>query len=154
LGVGTETDHTPPSYDWQSYTYVLRKSEDSTFIVENLADFSEWPTANEMGLDKRQYEALYTALTSRVALIQGPPGTGKTFLALRIIQSLLDNKNSWQGQNEGELLAKSEISESGASCRVNWRVKNKIFWENYFGEWCDDRAPIVVICLTVRDIRS
>ena len=33
-----------------------------------------WPTAEELHLNPKQYEALILALTKKVALIQGPPG--------------------------------------------------------------------------------
>ena len=83
-----------------------------------------------------------------------PPGTGKTFLALRILRSLLDNKILWQGKNNEEQNLKLKISNCGGSTRrVNWHIKNKIFWENYGGDWRDDRAPIVVICFTVHQWR-
>ena len=49
-----------------------------------------------MGLDPSQTEALYAALTRKLAIIQGPPGTGKTFLGLKIIQVLLANKQFWK----------------------------------------------------------
>jgi AAA domain len=132
--LGTETGHTPPSYLTQSCTYVLNSSEGSSLSIENLTDLSAWPSADKLGLDKRQHKALHSALTSRVALIQGPPGTGKTFLALRILRSLLANKSLWQGQNDGQQNAKLQISESAVGCQVNWYVKNKIFWKNYWGE--------------------
>jgi hypothetical protein len=153
--LGTQTDPTPPSYLSELFTYVLPNSEGSSLGIENLTVFSAWPSANKLGLDKRQHEALYTALTSRVALIQGPPGTGKTFLALRILQTLLANKSFWQGTNYGEQSAKSQIYTCGIiSRRQSWHVKNKIFWENYLGDWRDDRAPVVVICFTVRYLMS
>ena len=50
-----------------------------------------WPSANDLGLESSQYNALNTALTQEFALIQGPPGTGKTFLGLKIAEVLLRN---------------------------------------------------------------
>ena len=149
--LGAETCRTSPSYlSTQSFSYDLRNNDGSSFSSKSLTNISSWPCATKLGLDQRQHEALYSALTSRVSLIQGPPGTGKTFLALRILRSLLDNKSLWQGKNDEEQNLKSKISNCGGSTRrVNWHIKNKIFWENYGGDWRDDRAPIVVICFTV-----
>ena len=149
--LGAETCRTSPSYlSTQSFSYDLRNNDGSSFSSKSLTNISSWPCATKLGLDQRQHEALYSALTSRVSLIQGPPGTWKTFLALRILRSLLDNKILWQGKNNEEQNLKLKISNCGGSTRrVNWHIKNKIFWENYGGDWRDDRAPIVVICFTV-----
>ena len=54
------------------------------------------PGSQALGLDPSQTEALYAALTRKLAIIQGPPGTGKTFLGLKIIQVLLTNKQFWK----------------------------------------------------------
>ena len=35
------------------------------------------------------------ALTQELSLIQGPPGTGKTYIGLKIVEILLQNKNIW-----------------------------------------------------------
>ena len=47
-------------------------------------DVDRWPSKEQLGLDKSQYEALKIALTKEVAVIQGPPGTGKTFIGLKV----------------------------------------------------------------------
>jgi len=54
-----------------------------------------WPVPTILHLDDSQFKALKTALTRRVAIIQGPPGTGKTYIGLKIVQTLLDNRNRW-----------------------------------------------------------
>lgn len=46
----------------------------------------------DMHLDKDQYIALKTALTSQLSVIQGPPGTGKTFVGLQIAKTIIYNK--------------------------------------------------------------
>jgi len=51
-----------------------------------------WPTAEQLGLDNSQYQALQAALTKEMVVIQGPPGTGKTFMALKIAEILIKNK--------------------------------------------------------------
>jgi superfamily II DNA or RNA helicase len=55
------------------------------------------PDAETLELDPSQAEALYAALTRKLVLIQGPPGTGKTYLGLKIVQALLDNRKYWVG---------------------------------------------------------
>ncbi|XP_057379532.1 NFX1-type zinc finger-containing protein 1-like [Daphnia carinata] len=64
------------------------------------------PNANELGLDPSQCTALYAALTQKISVIQGPPGTGKTYLALKIVQTLLKNKQHW---NNGQCPLSSPI---------------------------------------------
>ena len=54
------------------------------------------PGPTYLGLDPSQTEALYAALTQKLAIIQGPPGTGKTFLGLKIVEVLLRNNKFWK----------------------------------------------------------
>jgi len=68
-------------------------------------NFETWPSAELLGLDDSQYNALKSGLTKELALIQGPPGTGKTFIGLKIIQVLLANKSVWNPfKNEAPIL--------------------------------------------------
>ena len=149
--LGWTTKLTPPLYLEKHSAYVLRNLNDTTSKIQNLMHFSEWPNSEQLGLDERQYEAIQIALTSRVALIQGPPGTGKTFLALRILRSLLDNKHLWQGRDGG---TENSISYLKSTFKEgdSWYLKNKMFWKKQGGNWLDERAPVVVICLTVSKI--
>lgn len=62
-----------------------------------ILDRYDCPGPDTLGLDPSQTEALYTALTHKLAVIQGPPGTGKTFLGLKVVQVLLKNKKYWIG---------------------------------------------------------
>ena len=144
--LGLEKEKLPPLYLAKSPMYSLRDAKGTPSAVRNLMEFTSWPNSEALGLDKRQHEALYAALTSRVALVQGPPGTGKTFLALRILRSLLDNKHLWQGKNghTQELLIKLHCTYGD-----NWHLKNKFFWNKYGEYWRDMRTPVVVICFTV-----
>jgi hypothetical protein len=144
--LGFEKSQMLPSYLDETSVYTLENSKGALLSIYPLMDFNCWPNAEQMGLDKRQCEALQVALTSRVALIQGPPGTGKTFLALRILSTLLENSNLWQGKN-GE--TPYRMMKLQFTCGPNWRIRNKIFWKNYGKDWSDNRAPIVIICLTV-----
>ena len=61
----------------------------------SIADPYTRPGSEFLGLDPSQAEALYGALTQKLAIIQGPPGTGKTFLGLKIVEILLRNKSFW-----------------------------------------------------------
>ncbi|KAJ8042120.1 NFX1-type zinc finger-containing protein 1 [Holothuria leucospilota] len=54
-----------------------------------------WPSAEVLGFDDSQMEAYKSALREEVCLIQGPPGTGKTYVGLKIVQTLLLNRDKW-----------------------------------------------------------
>ncbi|KAJ8303955.1 hypothetical protein KUTeg_017538 [Tegillarca granosa] len=51
----------------------------------------DWPSAEDLRLDKSQYDAFKSALTKEFVLIQGPPGTGKTHVGLQVVKTLLHN---------------------------------------------------------------
>lgn len=63
---------------------VLNPGSNNNDMVQNLE--------NSTSLDRGQCEALITALTHEFALIQGPPGTGKSYLGVRIMRVLIENK--------------------------------------------------------------
>ncbi|XP_059490663.1 NFX1-type zinc finger-containing protein 1-like [Neocloeon triangulifer] len=58
----------------------------------DVLDDGAWPSAEELGLNDSQHLALREALTNELTVIHGPPGTGKTFLALKIVEILTQNK--------------------------------------------------------------
>ena len=68
----------------------------------NLFDLHTRPKSKDLGLDPSQTEALYAALTQKLAVIQGPPGTGKTFLGLKVVELLLKNKTFWSQSPRSE----------------------------------------------------
>ena len=145
--LGWEKEKLAPLYLAKSPMYSLRDAKGTPSTVRNLMEFASWPSSETLGLDKKQHEALHSALTSRVALVQGPPGTGKTFLALRILRSLLDNKHLWQGKTGDTQELQNELHRTYGD---NWHLKNKFFWKKYGDSWRDSRTPVVVICFTVR----
>jgi superfamily II DNA or RNA helicase len=64
-------------------------------LLANVSLFGLYPDNETLGLDPSQADAFYAALTRRLVVIQGPPGTGKTYLGLKIVQTLLINKQYW-----------------------------------------------------------
>lgn len=70
-------------------------------------DSTQRPAPEELGLNPKQADALYAALTQEVSLLQGPPGTGKTFVALKIVQALVNNK-----QHSGPIMILSQTNRA------------------------------------------
>ncbi len=68
---------------------------DHSFQLRDITDLSSWPALNKTELDASQLKALQMALTQEIAVIQGPPGTGKTYIGLKIVEALLENKEIW-----------------------------------------------------------
>ncbi|XP_059164960.1 NFX1-type zinc finger-containing protein 1-like isoform X2 [Physella acuta] len=71
----------------------------SCLLVKNTFNFSfpvlttvKWPPTYEMCLNESQRLAAIAALTKEIAVIQGPPGTGKTYVGLKVMEVLLENK--------------------------------------------------------------
>lgn len=149
--LGLEKNQLAPSYIEKAPLFTLQLLDDKPTIVRKMMDFAAWPDAEKLGLDRRQHVALLTALTSRVSLVQGPPGTGKTFLALRILRSLLDNKNLWQGKFSGT--QETVLQQLKDTYGYKWYAKNKKFWLMQGAKLRDDRAPVIVICFTVSSFK-
>ncbi|XP_060843722.1 NFX1-type zinc finger-containing protein 1-like [Rhopalosiphum padi] len=57
------------------------------YLLNNL----DWPTKEQLQLDKMQFKAFKAALTQEFTIIQGPPGTGKTFIGLKIMKTIINN---------------------------------------------------------------
>ena len=68
------------------------KSKPDKLMSVNILDLNVWPSYDDVGLDKSQLDAIQMALTQELSLIQGPPGTGKTYIGIRIVDILLQNK--------------------------------------------------------------
>lgn len=66
---------------------VLDGGERTTFPL-----LGSWPEL-ETSMDNSQLSAFKQALTKEFAIIQGPPGTGKTFVGLKVMRALLDNRH-------------------------------------------------------------
>ncbi|ELU00979.1 hypothetical protein CAPTEDRAFT_62018, partial [Capitella teleta] len=65
---------------------------------------SEWPKKEALELNQSQYSAFQNALTKEFAIIQGPPGTGKTYLGLKVMETLLNNRATWRMHQQGCIL--------------------------------------------------
>ena len=69
-----------------------------------LLDPCAWPHHEEVNLDQSQLAAVQMALTQELSLIQGPPGTGKTYIGLKIVEVLLQNKQIWDSNMTSPIL--------------------------------------------------
>ena len=63
-----------------------------------------WELARDTELDSSQLNAIQTALTQEIAVIQGPPGTGKTYIGLKIVEGLLQNRHIWDPHRSTPIL--------------------------------------------------
>ncbi len=80
-----------------------RQMQLSSKLEFNILDITQWPTPDEVELDRSQLEAIQMALTQEVAVVQGPPGTGKTYIGLKIVEALLQNRHIWDKQRESPI---------------------------------------------------
>ena len=90
--------HSKTSID--SATYL--KAGSSLYSLKNVfegdsaAEFdilAPWPSL-PTSMDDSQLDAVKNALTKEISVIQGPPGTGKTFVGLKVMRALLDNRGA------------------------------------------------------------
>ena len=85
---------TAPTYNLSClYGKVKRKLKPPLKI--DVLDQASWEQANNSEMDTSQLHAIQTALTQEIAVIQGPPGTGKTYIGLKIVEGLLENRHIW-----------------------------------------------------------
>lgn len=64
---------------------------------------SDWPSLPTT-MDQSQLNAVKNAITKEVSVIQGPPGTGKTFVGLKVMRALLDNRDARGLGSNGPIL--------------------------------------------------
>ena len=91
----------PPVYNLA----CLRGSRRRQFkLMVNILDKESWEAARDSELDSSQLNAIQTALTQEIAVIQGPPGTGKTYIGLKIVEGLLENRHIWYPRKSSPIL--------------------------------------------------
>ena len=90
--------HNAPCFN---LTKVLKHEE---AVNVSVTDEGTWPHYKSTVLDKSQYEALKMAMRQEISCIQGPPGTGKTFIGLKIVQTLLYNRQCWDPEKNSPIL--------------------------------------------------
>ena len=92
----------PPVYNLSCLHGEKRKLKSPLNI--NILDQASWEKANNTELDTSQLHAIQTALTQEIAVIQGPPGTGKTYIGLKIVEGLLENRPIWDPRKTSPIL--------------------------------------------------
>ena len=99
-------DVEPPLYLRQNERAVYNFGEvfNREIPPVNVLLTQEWPQAESFSLNTSQLEAFQTALTKEFAVIQGPPGTGKTYVGLKIVQTLLENRHVWGRRQQSPML--------------------------------------------------
>ena len=96
-------------------THQSQTSEESdSSAFQNLKsipvlELHQWPSKETLGLDSSQLRAVQAALTREFAVIQGPPGTGKTFIGLKLVQTLLRNRQVWSAAGDDNQMTASPI---------------------------------------------
>ena len=73
-------------------------------LMVNVLRDESWEVARDSELDSSQLNAIQTALTQEIAVIQGPPGTGKTYIGLKIVEGLLENRKIWDPHKSSPIL--------------------------------------------------
>ena len=73
-------------------------------LTIDVRDITQWPSPDEIELDQSQLEAIQMALTQEIAVIQGPPGTGKTYIGMKIVEALLQNRRVWDPECQSPIL--------------------------------------------------
>ena len=94
----------PPIYDMSCLHGSLENRRRKPPLKIDVLDPDSWEQANNTELDASQLHAIQTALTQEIAVIQGPPGTGKTYIGLKIVEALLQNRRIWDPFNSSPIL--------------------------------------------------
>ncbi|XP_070581257.1 NFX1-type zinc finger-containing protein 1-like [Ptychodera flava] len=89
-----ENQRSDSDADDDEYEYADDPKSNALRSVPILTRY-RWPRYSDLNLDESQLRAVQMALTKEFAVIQGPPGTGKTYIGLKIVKTLLSNRNQW-----------------------------------------------------------
>ncbi|XP_067659755.1 NFX1-type zinc finger-containing protein 1-like [Haliotis asinina] len=92
------------SYDMSGLAMTSGDGNSASFKSVCVHQEVEWPIASDLEMDESQFKAFHTALTKELAIIQGPPGTGKTYVGLKIVKALMQNRHAWNPDNSKPLL--------------------------------------------------
>ena len=82
----------------------VKKRENKPPLMIDVLKKESWEAAKDSELDSSQLNAIQTALTQEIAVIQGPPGTGKTYIGLKIVEGLLENRPIWDPRRSSPIL--------------------------------------------------
>ena len=110
----------------------VRKRKYKPLMIEVLNKES-WKETSDSKLDSSQLNAIQTALTQEIAVIQGPPGTGKTYVGLKIVEALLENRDIWDPLKSSPILV---------MCYTNHALDQ--FLEGIIDTECCGRKPKVI----------
>ena len=92
----------PPEYNLSCLHGSMRQRRPPLMI--DVLNETSWDAANNTELDASQLRAIRAALTKEISVIQGPPGTGKTYIGLKIVEGLLDNRAIWDPEHSSPIL--------------------------------------------------
>ena len=120
----------PPLYNLKCLYGTKRRLKE---LIVNVLDKASWEAASNTELDSSQLNAIQTALTQEIAVIQGPPGTGKTYIGLKIVEALLENRHIWDP---------NELCPILVMCYTNHALDQ--FLEGIIDTECCGREPNVI----------
>lgn len=84
-----------PVYNLSCLYGSMKKRRLKPPLTIEVLNTESWEAVSNVELDSSQLNAIQTALTQEIAVIQGPPGTGKTYIGLKIVEGLLENRKVW-----------------------------------------------------------
>ena len=111
----------------------VKKRKSKTPLMIEVLNKESWEAARDSELDSSQLNAIQTALTQEIAVIQGPPGTGKTYIGLKIVEALLENRRIWNPRRSCPILV---------MCYTNHALDQ--FLEGIIETQCCGRKPYVI----------
>ncbi|CAI8041382.1 NFX1-type zinc finger-containing protein 1 [Geodia barretti] len=121
-----------PIYNLSCLHGPVGKRKNKPLMIEVLNKES-WKATSNSKLDSSQLNAIQTALTQEISVIQGPPGTGKTYIGLKIVEALLDNRHIWDPLKSSPILV---------MCYTNHALDQ--FLEGIIDTECCGRKPKVI----------